>query len=131
MERLDKFLCDSGAGSRSQVKVLVKSGAVTVDGTVVRDSSIKIDPQKQEICLNGERLGGRQRIVAMLNKPAGFVTSTDDHDGITVMSLLPQALLAQDVKPVGRLVKTVFLLTTFWHRRNMFKRFITWSWMFL
>ena len=125
MERLDKFLCDSGAGSRSQVKVLVKSGAVTVDGTVVRDSSIKIDPQKQEICLNGERLGGRQRIVAMLNKPAGFVTSTDDHDGITVMSLLPQALLAQDVKPVGRLDKQTEGLLLFTNDGELLHRLIS------
>lgn len=125
MERLDKFLCDSGAGSRSQVKVLVKSGAVTVDGTVVRDSSIKIDPQKQEICLNGERLGGRQRIVAMLNKPAGFVTATDDHDGITVMSLLPQALLAQDVKPVGRLDKQTEGLLLFTNDGELLHRLIS------
>lgn len=125
MERLDKFLCDSGAGSRSQVKLLVKSGAVTVDGTVVRDSSIKIDPQKQEICLNGERLGGRQRIVAMLNKPAGFVTSTDDHDGITVMSLLPQALLAQDVKPVGRLDKQTEGLLLFTNDGELLHRLIS------
>ena len=125
MERLDKFLCDSGAGSRSQVKLLVKSGAVTVDGTVVRDSSIKIDPQKQEICLNEERLGGRQRIVAMLNKPAGFVTSTDDHDGITVMSLLPQALLAQDVKPVGRLDKQTEGLLLFTNDGELLHRLIS------
>lgn len=125
MERLDKFLCDSGAGSRSQVKLLVKSGAVTVDGTVVRDSSIKINPQKQEICLNGERLGGRQRIVAMLNKPAGFVTSTDDHDGITVMSLLPQALLAQDVKPVGRLDKQTEGLLLFTNDGELLHRLIS------
>ena len=125
MERLDKFLCDSGAGSRSQVKLLVKSGAVTVDGTVVRDSSIKVDPQKQEICLNEERLGGRQRIVAMLNKPAGFVTSTDDHDGITVMSLLPQALLAQDVKPVGRLDKQTEGLLLFTNDGELLHRLIS------
>ena len=125
MERLDKFLCDSGAGSRSQVKLLVKSGAVTVDGTVVRDSSIKTDPPKQEICLNGERLGGRQRIIAMLNKPAGFVTSTDDHDGITVMSLLPQALLAQDVKPVGRLDKQTEGLLLFTNDGELLHRLIS------
>ena len=39
MERLDKFLCDSGAGTRSQVKILLKAGRVTVDGKVERDSS--------------------------------------------------------------------------------------------
>ena len=125
MERLDKFLCDSGAGSRSQVKVLIKGGAVTVDGAVVRDSSIKIDPQKQAVCLNGARLGGRQRIVAMLNKPAGYVTSTDDHDGITVMSLLPPELLAQDVKPVGRLDKQTEGLLLFTNDGDLLHRLIS------
>ncbi len=76
MERLDKFLCDSGAGTRSQVKLILKAGRVTVDGTVERDNSRKIDPAKQTICLDGEVLGGRRRIVVMLNKPAGFVTAT-------------------------------------------------------
>ena len=41
MERLDKFLCDSGAGTRSQVKVILKAGRVTVDGTPIRDGSSK------------------------------------------------------------------------------------------
>ena len=52
MERLDKFLCDSGAGTRSQVKVLIKAGQVTVDGVTVKDSSMKINPETQRICLN-------------------------------------------------------------------------------
>ena len=54
MERLDKFLCDSGAGTRSQVKLILKAGRVTVDGKVIKDNSCKIDPEKQEICLDGE-----------------------------------------------------------------------------
>ena len=53
MERLDKFLCDSGAGTRSQVKVLLRSGRVTVDGRPEKDGSRKIDPQCQRICLDG------------------------------------------------------------------------------
>ena len=43
MERLDKFLCDSGAGTRSQVKQILKAGRVSVDGMVERDNSRKID----------------------------------------------------------------------------------------
>ena len=49
MERLDKFLCDSGVGTRSQVKLILKAGRVTVDGAVERDNSRKVDPQKQNI----------------------------------------------------------------------------------
>ena len=65
MERLDKFLCDSGAGTRSQVKLILKSGRVTEDGAVERDNSRKIDPAKQTICLDGEVLSGKRRIVLL------------------------------------------------------------------
>lgn len=105
MQRLDKFLCDSGAGTRSQVKLILKAGRVSVDGVPERDGSRKIDPERQRVCLDGEHLGGWRRIVAMLNKPAGFVTATEDRTEKTVMELLPKALLDQDVKPVGRLDK--------------------------
>ena len=56
MERLDKFLCDCGVGTRSQVKAILKAGRVTVDGVAERDNGRKVDPQKQQICLDGESL---------------------------------------------------------------------------
>ncbi|MDO5400727.1 MAG: pseudouridine synthase [Eubacteriales bacterium] len=105
MERLDKFLCDSGAGTRSQVKLLVKSGRVTVDGVPERDSSRKIDPAAQTVALDGAVLGGRRRVVVMLNKPAGYVTATEDAVEKTVMELLPPEYRHLDLKPVGRLDK--------------------------
>ena len=105
MERLEKFLCDSGVGTRSQVKAILKSGAVTVDGGAVRDGSVKIDPQTAQVCFQGRRLGGWQRVVLMLNKPAGFVTATEDRQEKTVMELLPEQYRHLDVKPVGRLDK--------------------------
>ena len=93
MERLDKFLCDSGVGTRSQVKPIIKSGRVTLDGVPVRDPSVKFDPQKQTLCLDGAPLGGKRRVVVMLNKPEGFVTATEDKTEKTVMELLPEGLL--------------------------------------
>ena len=105
MERLDKFLCDSGIGTRSQVKVILKAGRVTVDGMVERDNSRKIDPQKQTVCLDGEALGGYRTLVVMLNKPAGFVTATEDAKERTVMELLPAQYKNLDLKPIGRLDK--------------------------
>ena len=125
MERLDKFLCDSGAGTRSQVKPIIKSGRVTVDGTVVRDSAMKIDPQKQTVCLDGEPLGGKRRVVAMLNKPAGYVTATEDQTEKTVMELLPRELLLQDVKPVGRLDKATEGLLLFTNDGDLLHRLIS------
>ena len=125
MERLDKFLCDSGAGTRSQVKLILKAGRVTVDGTVERDNSRKIDPAKQTICLDGEVLSGKRRIVVMLNKPAGFVTATEDKNDRTVMELLPPEIRAQDVKPVGRLDKATEGLLLFTNDGDLLHRLIS------
>ena len=105
MERLDKYLCDSGVGTRSQVKQYLKAGRVTVDGKPERDPGRKIDPEKVSVCFDGEQLGGKRRVVLMLNKPAGFVTATEDRSEATVMELLPQEYAHMELKPVGRLDK--------------------------
>lgn len=125
MERLDKFLCDSGVGTRSQVKLIMKTGRVTVDGVAERDSSRKIDPEKNEVCLDGERLGGMRRLVVMLNKPEGFVTATEDKHEKTVMELLPANLLAMDLKPVGRLDKATEGLLLFTNDGALLHRLIS------
>ena len=125
MERLDKFLCDSGAGTRSQVKLILKAGRVTVDGKVERDNSRKIDPEKQVVCLDGERLGGWQRLVVMLNKPAGFVTATEDPADRTVMELLPAELKNKELKPVGRLDKATEGLLLFTNDGDLLHKLIS------
>lgn len=105
MERLDKFLCGSGAGTRSQVKDILKAGRVTVDGNPEKDGSRKIDPAVHTVTLDGQPLGGKRRMVVMLNKPAGYVTATEDAAEKTVMELLPEAWRHMDLRPVGRLDK--------------------------
>ena len=105
MERLDKFLAGAGAGTRSQVKLLLKQGRVTVDGVPERDGGRKVEPATSVICLDGQPLTGAHRIVLMLNKPAGYVTATEDARDKTVMELLPAIYRSMDVKPVGRLDK--------------------------
>ena len=125
MERLDKFLCDSGVGTRSQVKQILKAGRVTVDGIPERDNSRKIDPQKQTVCLDGEAMGGKRRIVLMLNNPAGFVTATEDKQERTVMELLPPAYRNMDVKPVGRLDKATEGLLLFTNDGELLHRLIS------
>ena len=125
MQRLDKFLCDSGIGTRSQVKAILKSGRVTVDGRPEKDASRKIDPQTQEICYDGEVLGGKRRVVLMLNKPAGFVTATEDKNDRTVMELLPTEYKHLDVKPVGRLDKATEGLLLFTNDGDLLHRLIS------
>lgn len=125
MERLDKFLCDSGAGTRSQVKLILKAGRVTVDGKVIKDNSCKIDPDKQVVCLDGETLGGKRRCVVMLNKPAGFVTATEDPVERTVMELLPPEMKHLELKPVGRLDKATEGLLLFTNDGDLLHRLIS------
>ena len=125
MERLDKFLCDSGAGTRSQVKVMLKAGRVTVDGKVEKDNGKKIDPSRQVVTLDGEVLGGKRRMVVMLNKPAGFVTATEDPVERTVMELLPESMKHLDLKPVGRLDKATEGLLLFTNDGDLLHRLIS------
>ena len=125
MERLDKFLCDCGAGTRSQVKGIVKAGRVTVDGAPERDSGRKIDPQTQSIALDGEILNRRGRVVVLLNKPAGYVTATEDKTEKTVMELLPGGYAHLELKPVGRLDKATEGLLLFTNDGDLLHRLIS------
>ena len=125
MDRLDKFLCGSGAGTRSQVKLILKAGRVTVDGAVEKDGSRKIDPDTQAVTLDGEPLSGRRRLVVMLNKPAGFVTATEDARQKTVMELLPKQWAHLNLKPVGRLDKDTEGLLLFTNDGDLLHRLIS------
>ena len=125
MERLDKFLCDSGVGTRSQVKVILKAGRVLVDGKVEKDNARKVDPKTQTITMDGEVLGGARRVVVMLNKPEGYVTATEDKNDRTVMELLPEEMKHLDLKPVGRLDKATEGLLLFTNDGDLLHRLIS------
>ena len=122
---MDKFLCDSGAGTRSQVKAILKAGRVSVDGKPERDNGRKIDPKTQVITLDGKVLGGYRRVVVMMNKPEGFVTATEDKKERTVMELLPEAYKHLDLKPIGRLDKATEGLLLFTNDGDLLHRLIS------
>ena len=125
MERLDKFLCDCGLGTRSQMKAVLKSGRVTVDGKPEKDGSRKIDPAKQRVCLDGQTVGAVGTVVLMLNKPEGYVTATEDKTEKTVMELLPAEYRNLDLKPVGRLDKMTEGLLLFTNDGELLHRLIS------
>lgn len=125
MERLDKYLCDCGAGTRSQVKTMLKAGRVTVDGKIEKDGSRKVDPAVSEICLDGEKQGTVGTIVVMMNKPMGYVTATEDKTERTVMELLPAPYKNMDLKPVGRLDKATEGLLLFTNDGDLLHRLIS------
>ncbi len=123
MERLDKFLCDAGIGSRSQIKGILKAGRVTVGGVVIRDGSVKTDGSN--ICVDGEPVGKKGRAVVMLNKPAGYVTARSDDTQRTVMELLPQEMQSWDLHPIGRLDKETEGLLLFTNDGDLLHRLIS------
>ncbi len=104
MIRLDKFLCETGAGTRSEVKNLIKKGRVTVNGETAKAPERKVDEEKDEICLDKERLFWVKNVYYMLHKPAGVVTATYDSREATVLDLMEDAF-GKDLFPVGRLDK--------------------------
>ncbi len=125
MERLDKFLTNAGVATRSQVKLILKQGRVRLDGLPVKDGAVKLDPARQTVTLDGEIIGGKRRMVVMLNKPEGFVTSTEDPRDRTVMELLPKEYVSQDLKPVGRLDKATEGLLLFTNDGDLLHRLIS------
>ena len=111
MERLDKILSSTGRWSRREVKELVRTGRVTVDGVPVKGPEEKADRDSSDIRVDGERIAADQYLYLMMNKPAGLVSATEDPREPTVLSLLPPHLQKVGLFPAGRLDKdTVGLL---------------------
>lgn len=104
-QRLDKIVASTGKWSRREAKELARRGLVLVDGAAVRAVEEKFDPETAKITVSGEPLYYRRYTWLMLNKPAGYLSATEDGKGRTVLDLLPQDLRRQDLFPVGRLDK--------------------------
>lgn len=104
-QRLDKVIASTGKFSRREVKMLVRQGRVLVDSVPARSGEDKVDPEKTEITVNGETITYRRFTWVMLNKPAGYLSATEDGRGVTVLDLLPPELQKQKLFPVGRLDK--------------------------
>lgn len=105
MQRLDKILSEAGAGSRKELKALIRAGRVTADGQTVRNEAEKFDETAVSLAIDGVQVEPYHLVVLLLNKPAGYVTSTDDPRDRTVMELIPERYRKFGVTPVGRLDK--------------------------
>ncbi|NLL30891.1 MAG: rRNA pseudouridine synthase [Clostridiales bacterium] len=111
MERLDKVLSNLGYGTRKEIKQVVRKGFVEVNGEIVKDSGMQVDPEADKIFINGEEIFYRKYIYLMMNKPDGVVSATFDNRDETVIDLLEIDHQVFDPFPVGRLDKdTVGLL---------------------
>ena len=112
--RLDKMMSDLGVASRKELKQIIRSGRVSVNGIPVREPEIKLDPENDEVALDGRPLSYHRFRYFAVDKPQGILTACEDKKQKTVMDLLPEELRNLDLFPVGRLDKdtTGLLLLT-------------------
>lgn len=103
--RLDKFLADMGISSRKDLKQIIKSGRVSVDGKAVKLPETKIDPEVCCVELDGEKLSYSKFHYYMIDKPCGVVTATEDSKQKTVLDLVSPEMRRMGLFPVGRLDK--------------------------
>jgi 16S rRNA pseudouridine516 synthase len=100
--RLDKFLADQGIGTRSEVKKLLKSGVVTVNGRNEKRPESKVDTEMDQVTVNGRALAYEAYVWLMFHKPSGCITATQDRTQKTVMDYIAHERKV-DLFPVGRL----------------------------
>ena len=105
MQRVDRLLASTGRWSRTQAKDVIRAGRVQINGESIRDPAAKTDADTAVILIDGAPLDWRRFTWIMLNKPAGYLSATQDGRGPTVMDLLTPELRRQGVFPVGRLDK--------------------------
>ncbi len=105
MERLDKLFSSTAIFSRKECLIAVKKGRITVNGTVVKDPSVKVDSEKDVILLDGKAPEFKKFVYIMLNKPSGVVSATEDGAQKTVIDILPESFKRDGLFPCGRLDK--------------------------
>lgn len=103
MERLDKILSSALKISRADVKKLMKKQSVTVNGASVKSGEMKIDPDTDEIRLNGRDVVYQKNIYLMMNKPEGVISASNDMSQETVVDLVPEEFRRDGLFPAGRL----------------------------
>ena len=103
--RLDKFLTECGLGSRREVKNLIDSKKISVNGNFKISSKDNIDENKDIIKYEENILSYKEFRYYILNKKSGYVTAVEDPRDKTVMDLLPDWVIKKDLAPVGRLDK--------------------------
>lgn len=103
--RLDKFLSHTGYGSRKKVKQLLKKKGVILNGEVVTKGDLNLDLEKDKVVVDGTPVHYQKFLYVMLNKPAGYLSATEDTVQKTVIDLLDEESQRFKPFPVGRLDK--------------------------
>ncbi len=101
--RLNRYVANAGICSRRKADELISAGVISVNGNVVTELGTKVDPAKDEIRYNNERLKREKMMYILLNKPKDYLTTTDDpQERKTVMELVAKAT-RERIYPIGRL----------------------------
>ncbi len=103
--RLDKIVSSSTKLSRREVKLLVKNGGISVNGKPAKSAEDKYDPQLDVITVKGELISYSAKNYFMMNKPADYLSSTEDARDKTVLELLKEGEAHLELFPAGRLDK--------------------------
>lgn len=103
--RLDRYVAHCGAGSRKEVRHIIKKGLVTVNGEIISDPAFSVRPGKVTVAVDGSPLRFQQYHYLMMNKPGGVISATSDNVHTTVIDLLPEHFRTLKLFPVGRLDK--------------------------
>ena len=104
-ERLDKIIVSSGVASRSEVKRMIRSGRVTVNGAPAITPEMKVDRESTEVSIDGEKINTARYRYFIMNKPSGVLSVTEDRKQETVLDLLSVTDRNLNLFPVGRLDK--------------------------
>lgn len=101
-ERLQKYLARCGVASRRKCEELILDGRVAVDDAIANELGVKVEPEKQEVKVDGKVVAPEERKVYIaLNKPTGYVTTVKDEKGRkTVVDLID---VHERIYPIGRL----------------------------
>ena len=101
--RLDKLLGQAGYGSRNQVKKLIRSRQVYVDGILAERDNLNVDASLQTITVSGKELEHAPEVYYLMNKPSGVVSARRDKEHQTVIDLIKPEDQREGLYPVGRL----------------------------
>lgn len=100
--RLQKYLAECGIASRRKCEEYIEQGKVEVNGQVVKELGTKINPQKDKVKFEKKEVKQNNKYVyILLNKPIGYVTTTDEQFGRD--KVLDLVKIKERVVPVGRL----------------------------
>ena len=113
-ERLDKLISSQSMMTRSEASKLIRSGVVSVNGSIIKNTSAKVDPDIDTIMVNNQKFVYKKHIYIMMNKPDGIVSASKDPKEKTVVDIVPEDMKRPNLFPAGRLDKdtTGFVLIT-------------------